>query len=239
MCQTCKGLRAVTEERHLWLTQFKWCCTAFRQALFLSRTKNLHTRSTAQLKSWTIQQARTSALWQQNEGTSNCLKLQRVRIGELEDIEYKTTFLLPGGEYLAGVTTIGDIVLKKIERGNGIRGPGWVLADVARCPSPSPGARCIGKVFTDTICEYPLIACHDRQGTRYVASFMGCSPGVRHSQGYQPLASLSSSWITTLERFLCKRRFELTLTIRRAISTFEATPSCGSTLTSMAKPRST
>ena len=136
--------------------------------------KDLHVYSTTQLKSWTIQQARTDVLWLQNEGTSKCLKLRRIRIKGLGDFKYKAAFLLPGGEYLVGATTIGDIVLKKIERGDGSE---WVLADVARCPPPSPGARSIGKVFTDTICEYPLIACHDREDARYATSFTDCLPG--------------------------------------------------------------
>ena len=121
--QTCKELHIATEERHVWLAQFKRRCTPFRQAPFQSRTKELYMHSTAQLKSWTIQQARTDALWLQNEDTIDNLKFQNVRINDPEDVQYESTFLLPGGEHLVVFTTDGDIILKRIERGNSIGDP--------------------------------------------------------------------------------------------------------------------
>ena len=182
MPQTCKDLRTATEERHVWLTQFKRSCTAFRQAPFHSRTKELHIRSTAQLKSWTIQQACTDALWLQNEGTDDDLKLQHVVINDPENLKYLGIFLLPGGEHLVALTIEG-IILKKIERGNEIGDPEWVLSDVARCSPPSPEAECIDMVFTDTVCEYPLIAFGGLEDPKY-ATFHEPLAGIRHSQEF-------------------------------------------------------
>ena len=169
--QTCKELRAATEERHVWLTQFKRHCAAFRQAPFHSRTKELHVHSTAQLRSWTIQQTRTDALWLQGEGPKSSLKLQTVRTNKPQGVGYLDTFLLPGGEHLVAFTTNGDIILKKIERGNDSGNSDWVLTDVARCSLSSSGpVKFSVKVFTDTVCEYPLIAFHNWEDARYVTS---------------------------------------------------------------------
>lgn len=173
--------------------------------------------STAQLKSWTIQQAHTDALWLQHEGTGNNLKLQSVRINDPGHVRYWFTFLLPGGEYLV-VVTHEDSILKKIERETDIGDSEWVLADVARRSSPGPEAECTGKVFTDTICEYPLIAYYDEEGARYPTSFTGRSLKVPCSQPFWLLASPYSAWITTPKRFLCKRRFDLAPTANRGIT---------------------
>lgn len=215
MSKTCKELRPVTEERHVWLTQFERLCAAFRQTQFHSRTKEPHVHSTAQLKSWAIQHARTDALWVQTEDADDNLALQSVRTNDPEHARYLTAILLPGGEYLVAFTTHGKFLLKKIERGNNMIGDSeWVLTDVARYTPPSLGVgECFNEVFTDTICDYPLIAYHDRdrRNARYVTSFVGCSPRVCRSQGSFPLASPFFTWITTLERFPFKRGFGLTL----------------------------
>ena len=179
--QTCKELRTATEERHVWFTQFKRRCTAFRQAPFRSRTKELRLHSTAELKSWTIEQARTDALWLRN-GITNKLNFQTIRINEPEDGQYLTVLLLPGGEYLVAPTTNKDILLKKIERGDDVGDLEWVLADVARRSPPSPEASWFSdELFTDTTCEYPLIAYHTWRDTRCVTSFMGFALRVRCS----------------------------------------------------------
>jgi hypothetical protein len=182
--QTCKELRTATEERHVWFTQFKRRCAAFRQPPFRSRTKELHLHSTAQLKSWAIKQARTDALWLRN-GITNKLNLQTVRINEQEDGQYLNVLLLPGGEYLVVLTTDKDILLKKIEREDDVGDLEWVLADVARSSPPSPEASWFSdEVFTDTTCEYPLIAYDNWRDTRCVTSFMGFLLSVRRSHRF-------------------------------------------------------
>ena len=93
-----------------------------------------------------------------------------------------TALLLPGGEHLAVLTEDDEVILKKIEWGNDIGNLKWRLTDVAICPSPSPEASCFEALFTDTICEYPLIAYHNTGDARCVTSFVGCSPGSRRSQ---------------------------------------------------------
>jgi hypothetical protein len=160
--QTCKELRTAMEERHVWLTQFKRRCAAFRQAPFHSRTKELHVHSTAQMKLWTIQQARTDALWLQNEDTNDNLKLQIIRNNGPEDFHYLPILPLPGGEHLVVFTANGDIILKIEEIGNSE----WVLADVARCSPQSSGTPNWSNGFTDTICEHPLIIYHNRGGSK-------------------------------------------------------------------------
>jgi len=94
-----------------------------------------------------------------------------------------TALLLPGGEHLAVLTEDRKVALQKIERGNDIGDSEWVLTHVAVCLPPSPGADCFEVVFTDTVCEYPLIAYDDPKGIRYAPSFVGHSPGARRSQG--------------------------------------------------------
>jgi len=134
-----RHFRTATEERHVWLTQFRRCCTAFLQAPFRSRTKELRLRSTAQLESWAIQQARTDVLWVQSK---DHLEFQSVRIDEPSDIRFSTTILLPGGEYLVVfISNMADkeFVLKKIEWGNDMEYSGWLLTDVARCTLPRSG----------------------------------------------------------------------------------------------------
>ena len=146
-----------------------------------SRTKELHAHSTAQLRSWATQQARVDVLWPRNRGTDNNLNLQSIYINDPEDVEYVFTFLLPGGEHLVIFTAYGDIILKRIEWGNDIGDSEWVLADVARCSPPSSELawpECPVKVFTDTICEYPLITYHNWEDARCVASVVDCSPGI-------------------------------------------------------------
>ena len=182
--QTCKGFYTATEERQVWVAQFKRRCVAFRQAPFHSRTKELHAHSTAQLRSWTIQQACTDALWLQNEDADDNLKLQRIRIDDPENDHHLTVLLLPGGEHLAVLTDDDEVILKKIERGNGTGDSEWGLTNVALCLPPSPEAGCFEAVFADTICDHPLIAYHDPEGARYATSFIILSPGARRSQGF-------------------------------------------------------
>ena len=145
---------------------------AFRKAPFHSRTKELLAHSTAHLKSWTIQQARTDALWLQNEDTDDNLELQEVHLNHPEGVQYQGIFLLPGGEHLVLLTEDNAAILKKIERGDDIGDSGWGLVDVAVCLPPSPDAEFIEEVFTDTICEYPLIVYHHPEIARYVTSFV-------------------------------------------------------------------
>ena len=90
--------------------------------------------------------------------------------------EYAATSLLPGGEHLVVLTTTGDIILKRIERGNGIEGPEWILIDVARYSLPDSANSSIETVFTDVICEYPLVALHIWVNARYVTRFVEYSP---------------------------------------------------------------
>ena len=109
----------------------------------------------------------------QNEATVDNLKLQGVRINDPEYIEYTGTFLLPGGEHVVVFASDGDIILKKFERRNDAGDSEWVLADIARCSPPNAEhawPECPVMVFTDTICEYPLAAYHDKGDARYATS---------------------------------------------------------------------
>ena len=154
---------------------------AFRQAPFRSRTRELHVHSTAQLKSWTIQQARTDTLWLQNGDTDDNLKLQSVHTNDLAG--YAATFLLPGGEHLVVFTASGEMALKKIKLETVIGGSEWVLAHVAHFFPQSPDGGHTCKVFTDTSCEYPLITSHNCEDARYVSLSIGYSPVVHRSKG--------------------------------------------------------
>jgi hypothetical protein len=112
------------------------------------------------------------------------LKLQRVLTDDPEDIDHMATLLFPGGEYLAMVTN-ECIALKKIEWGTHAEATGWVFTHVADCPLPNPKASCTKKLFTDTICDYPLIAYHNGgDDAWYATSFMGCSPGFAVLSGF-------------------------------------------------------
>ena len=140
--------------------------------------------STAQLKSWTIQQTRTDALLVQTEGADDNLTLQSVRTNDPEHTRYSTAILLPGGEYLVAFTTHKKFLLK-IEWGNDVGDSEWVLTDVASYNPPDSGlTECFDEVFTDTICDYLLIAYNDGGNARYATSFVGCSPRVCRSQGF-------------------------------------------------------
>lgn len=68
-------------------------------------------------------------------------------------------------------TTDRKFVLKKIERGKDNKYSGWLLTDVAHYTPPRSGwAGCSPKVFTDTVCEYPLITYDDNRDARYAVS---------------------------------------------------------------------
>lgn len=139
--------------------------------------------STAQLKSWIIQQARTDAHWLQNKDADGSLEFQSIRINDPEDVQYEYIFLLPGGEHLVVLTGRKDIILKKIERENDTRDSVLVLADVVRRSLPRlEYSECPVKIFTDTICEYPLITYHNPGNARYATSLMGCPSRARRSQ---------------------------------------------------------
>ena len=105
------------------------------------------------------------------EGTNANLMLQRVHISGPEDVQYWVTILLSGGEHLAVFTSNKEIVLRKIERRNGIGDSEWVLTDVGRYTQVgSESAECFDEVFTDTICEYPFITYHDKEDARHATS---------------------------------------------------------------------
>ena len=139
--------------------------------------------STAQLKLWTIQQARTNALWLQNGGN---LGFQSVRINDPEDVQYEAILLLPGGEHLVVLTRRKDIILKKIVRENDFGDSGWVLADVASCSILNlEPPECPVKIFTDTVCEFPLITYHNWADIRYATSFLS-HPRSAILKGFDP-----------------------------------------------------
>ena len=125
----------------------------------------------------------------QNEATVDNLKLQGVRINDPEYVEYTGTFLLPGGEHVVVFASDGDIILKKFERGNDAEDSEWVLADIARCSPPNAEhawPECPVMVFTDTICEYPLVAYHDWEDARCATSLWVTHPGFAILKDFDP-----------------------------------------------------
>ena len=61
-----------------------------------------------------------------------------------------------------------EFALKRIERGNDIEYSRWPLTDVVRYTLPRSGrVERSNKVFTDTICEYPLLTYTDDDNARY------------------------------------------------------------------------
>lgn len=141
--------------------------------------------STLQLKSWAIQQARLDTLWIQNEDANDNITFQNVHINDPREIRYSSTILLPGGEHLVVFTSEKEFILKKIEEGNDVGHSGLLLTDVARySPSGSGHVDHFDKVFTDTICEYPLVAYHDKGNARYATSLWVVHPGFAVLSGF-------------------------------------------------------
>jgi len=115
------------------------------------------------------------------------LEFQNIRVDNQLDICFSITILLPGGEYLVVFTdTITrEFVLKKIERGKDNKYSGWRLTDVARYIPPRSGqVKCSDNVFTDTICEYPLITYDDDRDARYAVSLWLAHLGFTILKGF-------------------------------------------------------
>ena len=76
-----------------------------------------------------------------------------------------------------------DIILKKIERRNDIEDSECVLSNLACYSLREQEASC-ADVFTDTSCEYPLIAYHNWKDPRCATSFVGLSPRFAILKGF-------------------------------------------------------
>jgi len=120
--------------------------------------------------------------------TKDHLGFQNIRVDEQSDICFSTTILLPGGDYSVVFTSNRAdkwFVLKKIERGNDNKYSGWRLTDVARYIPPRSGwVEYSDNVFTDTICEYPLIAYEDDGDARYAVSLWLAHLGFTVLKGF-------------------------------------------------------